>query len=166
MNQFVAGVDRGDFLEAMSALPGPVSIITTGIGGRRMGLTASSVCSLSADRPSVIACINKNASAHDFLLSAGCFGVNFLRPGQQDAAELFTCKDVDRFATHEWIELTTGAPILADALVALDCRLDRAIDGFSHTILIGMVEQLARRSVSDSDCLVWHRRRFRTAADI
>lgn len=160
------GVARGDFLEAMSALPGPVSLITTGHGDRRMGLTASSLCSLSADRPSIIVCVNKSASAHDFLLENGCFGVNILHPSQLDAAELFTSKGVDRFASHQWIELTTGAPILADALVALDCRLNRAIDGFSHTILIGVVEQLISREADEADCLVWHRRRFRTAADL
>jgi flavin reductase len=89
-----------------------------------------------------------------------------LHPGQQDAAGLFTRKDVDRFASHDWIEMSTGAPLLANALIALDCRLDRAVDGFSHTILIGIVEQLSCQPETDQDCLVWHRRRYRRSADL
>jgi len=159
-------VDRVAFLEAMSVLPGPVSLITTAYAGERMGLTASAVCSLSADPPSIIACVNKSASAHDMILKAGCFAVNILRPGQQDAATLFTRKEVDRFAGHDWAELSTGAPVLADALVAFDCRLDRAIDGFSHSILIGIVEQLSFPAHGDEESLIWHRRRYRGSADI
>lgn len=162
----ISTVDRAIFLEAMSVLPGPVAIITTGLAGQRGGLTASSVCSLSTDPPSVIACVNKSASAHDLILKAGCFGVNILRPDQQGAANLFTRKNVDRFANHDWIEMSTGAPLLADALVALDCRLDRVFDGFSHSILVGVVEQLSYSPKPDEDCLVWHRRRYRRSADI
>lgn len=159
-------VKRHDFIEAMSALPGPVSLVTTGKGRERRGLTVSAICSLSADPPSLIACVNKNASAHEALLQAGCFGVNVLLPGQQALAHLFTKKGIDRFKSHDWTELSTGAPILSQSLIAFDCRLAQVYDGFSHSILVGVVKGIAAADGIDPEGLLWHRRRFRTSADI
>lgn len=157
---------REEFLQAMSLLPGPVALITTGTEEHRKGLTVSAVCSLSADPPSLIVCVNKTASAHDELLRRGCFGVNLLKPGQEDLARLFTQKGVDRFASADWTHLATGAPVLNSALIAFDCRLDKAVDGYSHTILIGVVESLLITERVDEECLVWHQRRYRACAEI
>ncbi|WP_221623863.1 MULTISPECIES: flavin reductase family protein [Burkholderia] len=165
--EYVAQPDvRALFLEAMSHLPGPVALITTGSGAKRMGLTVSAICSLSADPPSLLTCINKNASAHDELVARGVFGVNVLRPSQVDMASLFTQKGVDRFASSDWTERATGAPLLSTALVTFDCRLKEAIDGFSHTILIGTVDSIEIAEDEDRNCLMWHQRRYRTIAEI
>lgn len=161
-----SGVDKTLFLHAMSILPGPVSLVTTGEGENRMGLTVSALCSLSAEPPSLIVCVNKNASAHDELLSRGTFGVNVLKPDQADFATLFTQRGVDRFASSEWIQRVTGAPLLGSALIAFDCRLERSIDGFSHTILIGSIADIVVTPEAPSECLVWHQRRYRTCAEI
>lgn len=159
--------DRATFLEAMASFPGPVSLITTGDADQgRMGLTVSAICSLSADPPSIVACVNKDASAHAAILDNACFGANILRTGQENIATLFTQKGIDRFGTHDWITLSTGAPILASALIGLDCRLERAIDGFTHTILIGLVEDIRIAHDADHECLMWHRRRYRASADL
>jgi flavin reductase len=161
-----AFVDRSAFLSAMSVMPGPVTLVTTIGGGGKMGLTVSAVCSLSADPPSVVACVNKSASAHDAFEAAGCFGVNILRPGQQDLASLFTRKEVDRFAGRSWTCLSTGAPILQDALVAFDCSIDRIVDGYSHSLLIGLVREVRWSEEDAADCLIWHHRRYRKSHEL
>lgn len=159
-------VDRPTFLEAMSHLPGAVALVTTGEGSARMGLTVSAVCSLSAEPPSLIACINKSASAHDTFLARKSFAVNILRPSQIDYATLFTKKGVDRFASSEWTRRVTGAPVLSTALIAFDCTLKEAFDGSSHTILIGTVTDIMLSTTHEAECLVWHQRKYRTSADI
>lgn len=165
-NLFKDSVEKALFLQAMSIIPGPVSLVTTGKGDTRMGLTVSSLCSLSADPPSLIVCVNKNAGAHEELLKRGVFGVNVLKPDQSDLATLFSQKGVDRFASKEWRQGLSGAPLLNSALIAFDCRLERAVDGFSHTILIGAVTEIVMSSENPSECLVWHQRRYRTCAEI
>jgi flavin reductase len=161
------GDARLTFLEAMSHLPGPVALITTGKGEKRLGLTVSALCSLSADPPSLLTCVNKGASAHNALLESKVFGVNVLRPSQLDIASLFTKKGVDRFASVDWTEGVTGAPLLRTALITFECRLSEAVDGFSHSILIGTVENtVINASEEDLDCLVWHQRRYRTVTEI
>lgn len=157
---------RDDFIAAMAQVAGPVALITTGTLESPKGLTASAVCSLSADPPSIVICVNKAASAHDTLLRQQRFGVNFLAVDDAELAKRFAQKDVDRFAGQQWISLATGAPILQSALVAFDCRLHAVVDGFSHSIIIGVVECiLSDRSESDAS-LVWHRRRFCQATAI
>lgn len=157
-------IDRGAFLNAMSLLPGPVAIITTGGEEQRNGLTVSAICSLSADPPSIVVCVNKSASAHDSIIANGCFGVSVLRSGQEEIATLFTKKNVDRFATAEWTTLSTGSPVLTSCLVSLDCRLVEAMDGFSHTILKGTVVDMIHSGQEPSACLLWHQRRYGAAS--
>lgn len=157
-------VDPDAFLQAMALVPGPVTIIATGDATDRRGLTASSFSSLSADPPSVLVCINKSASAHDMILATGCFGVSVLPSDRHEVATLFVKKEIDRFAQHEWTTLKTGAPLLTAAAVAFDCRLIKSMDGFSHTIIIGQVEDMITGADDDRDCLIWHRRRFGRSA--
>jgi Conserved protein/domain typically associated with flavoprotein oxygenases, DIM6/NTAB family len=159
-------VEKSKFLEAMSHLPGAVSIVTAGDKNNRVGLTVSALCSLSADTPSLIACVNKSASSHDKIIRHGAFAVNILHPSQSALATQFTKKDIDRFANYEWVQQVTGAPVLSTAVLSFDCWLEEAIDGYSHSILIGKVAEVNISNSEDAGCLVWHRRKYRTCSDI
>ena len=44
-----------------------------------------------------------------------------------------------RFATGRWATLVTGAPVLADALAAVDCRVEEILERHTHAIVIGAV---------------------------
>jgi flavin reductase len=105
------------------------------------GLTATSVSSLSLHPPSLIVCVNKAASAHDLLLRAGRFCVNILAAGATDAADVFADKErsADRFTTVPWSPGRSGVPVLDQSVAHFECRLGRTMDGFSHTVLIGIV---------------------------
>lgn len=48
----------------------------------------------------------------------------------------------ERFAKAKWLKLATGAPVLADAMAAFDCRLIEAKQVATHVILIGEVEAI------------------------
>jgi flavin reductase (DIM6/NTAB) family NADH-FMN oxidoreductase RutF len=47
-----------------------------------------------------------------------------------------------RFDTAQWTTLSTGAPLLADAVAAFDCLVEEVIERHSHTILLGAVVSL------------------------
>lgn len=141
-------VPAKEFLAAMRQLAGAVSIVTTRHGARRAGLTATAVCSLSIEPPRLLACVNKSAGAHDHIGAGGRFCVNVLGVQHVNLAQRFAgalgIEGEERFADGaEWSELATGAPVLADALAAFDCRVHQAIDSASHTIFIGDVERTA-----------------------
>lgn len=161
--------ERETFIQAMAALAGGVTIVTTGEGDRCGGLTATAMCSLSADPPSLIVCVNKGASAHDLLVAEGRFAVNVLGSDHRDLALQFAKSSVtsrDKFAGGAWGTLATGVPVLETAEAAFDCELDRVVDGYSHSILIGLVKRTLVRGESDGSGLVWHGRRFRGLIDL
>lgn len=65
--------------------------------------------------------------------------------------------DASRFATGEWSTLTTGAPILTNALVALDCQVDSSVVKGSHRVFFGRVVDIRTTS---GEPLIYTDRRF------
>lgn len=133
----------GVFRAAMRHLAGGVSVVTTGRDGERTGLTATSVSSLSADPPSLIVCINRASSVLPVLRDHQAFAVNLLSAGQRDIADRFAgrsgARGADRYAEGDWTTLVTGVPILADALAAIDCRVEAIQEWHTHAVVIGRV---------------------------
>lgn len=136
-----AAVDRDAFLEAMRRLAATVSIITTEHQGERFGLTATAVCSLSAEPPQLIACVNRSARAEGPIRESRRFCVNLLGDHQQGLARRFSGNQShsERFAEGVWQTLLTGAPSLATAVAAFDCSVAEAWDGATHTVFVGLV---------------------------
>lgn len=131
------------FKTAMRAFASSVLVVTTAWEGRRFGLTATSVCSLSMDPPSLIACVNKNAEAHDRIARSKSFCVNLLTEEQVDIARRFSGfdghKGADRFDGTDWDMAEDGPPVLRGALAAFECRLVDRSECKSHSLFIGLV---------------------------
>lgn len=157
-------VAAADFRSAMRHLAGGVSVITAGVGEDRTGLTATSPTSFSADPPTVLACVNRDASAIPVILGYRHFAVNVLADHQRHVAENFTgrggLRGPQRYAGAEWSTLESSAPILDEALVSLDCELDEAIERHSHVILIGRV--VAARVGAQRHALIYWRGGYET----
>ena len=64
-------VDATAFKKGMRHLAASVTLITTRHRDLRGGLTATAVCSVSAEPPQILVCVNKTASAHDPIGEAG-----------------------------------------------------------------------------------------------
>ena len=83
--------------------------------------------------------------------------VNILANGQQDVANRFAgiggIKGVARYEGASWTTLVSGAPVLVDALAAIDCEVEEVIERHSHAIILGRA--LAVLS-GDGESLVYH----------
>ncbi len=138
-----ARIDAGLFRATFRRLVGGVSVITTGTGASRTGLTATSVSALSAEPPTLTVNINRTSSTWGVLAREGRFGVNFIGTDQKAVAERFSgfggLKGVGRYQGADWTTAVTGAPLLVGALAALDCEVEEAIERHSHIILIGRI---------------------------
>jgi flavin reductase (DIM6/NTAB) family NADH-FMN oxidoreductase RutF len=140
-------IDPVAFKRGMRHLAASVTLITTRHRDLRGGLTATAVCSVSAEPPQLLVCVNKSASAHDPIGEAGFFCVNILSPGHRKIAERFAGMDGvegdDRFRDMgDWTTLTTGAPVLRGCPVSFDCRLVTRLSAGTHTIYIGEIVDL------------------------
>ncbi|GAB4258789.1 MAG: flavin reductase family protein [Pararhodobacter sp.] len=135
-----------DFTRAMRRLVGHCTLISVGEGEDRSGLVVTSGVSLSADPAQVLFCVNKSASAWPLLRRYGCFGWSSLGAGQQKLAERFAgfggVKGADRYEGSAWVTEATGAPLLANAVIAFDCILAEMIDRETHSIVVGEVKAI------------------------
>ena len=130
------------YTSALSLAANGVSVVTTAHGERRAGLTVSSMCSVCAEPALLLVCVNAGNEFCELADASERFAVNILADGQQAVSNVFAGLDGtdDRFARiGDWSVLSGGSPILADALVALDCELDTTIARGTHRIFLGHV---------------------------
>ncbi len=150
--------DAASFRAAFRHLAGGVSVITSGQGDTRTGLTATSVSSLSAEPPTLMFGLNLSSSSYPVLVRHRSFGVNFLNATQKQVADRFAGRNGEkgpaRYAGAEWSSGLTGAPLLIGALAALDCELEEIIERHSHAIVIGRVREV-RLGGSDAALVYW-----------
>ena len=136
-------VDPSAFKNILRSVVGSVSIIATGQGENRRGLTVTAASSLCVDPPMVLACINTNAEAHEIILESGVFSWNVLSTDQVSLAQRFAAMDgskgASRFSPAEWGELATGCPVLLDSMCSFDCKVQGALRVGTHTIVTGAV---------------------------
>jgi flavin reductase len=137
-------VDAGQFKAGMRSLAGAVNIITSSHGGRRYGMTATAVCSATAEPPTVLVCINKLATTHSAIAKARAFCVNVLRSEDWQLSTTFSGAQSGeaRFKSGNWTRLATGSPVLVEALVSFDCRVVKKLVHGTHTVFLGQVEQI------------------------
>jgi flavin reductase (DIM6/NTAB) family NADH-FMN oxidoreductase RutF len=131
------------FIQGMRQLASGVTLITTAHDGRRAGLTATAVCSVSADPPQLLACINRQAETHRLIAESSAFAVNVLAHDQHRLAQVFAgaggVYGDHRFGEAEWRTLITGAPVLSACVASFDCRLIELVPAATHSIFIGRV---------------------------
>jgi len=113
------------------------------------GFLALSATHVTADPPIMLVSIDKRTAALAAVLHARHFALNFLRSGDQALAEMFggrgETRGAARFAPERWGALTTGAPVLNDAVGAFDCALEETIERFSVIIALGRVVNVVTR---------------------
>jgi flavin reductase len=134
-------IDATLFKSGMRRLASGVSLVTTVLDGKPHGLVATSVCSVSAEPPSLLVCVNRSSQSHDPIRDAGIFCINVLGAEDDALAQRFSSPEHrdTRFADRDWASLVTGAPALPDALASFDCRISSAVSVDSHTIFIAHV---------------------------
>lgn len=156
----IMNVQRSDYRDAMARLGAAVSVVTTDGPGGQAGFTASAVCSVTDDPPTLLVCLNRSASVYPVFETNGVLCVNVLAAGQQTLSNLFGGKTPmpERFAAARWSLLVTGAPVLEGATVSFDCRVTRRTEVGSHDVLF--CEAVAIRGSDKAQGLVYFDRRY------
>ncbi len=140
-------MDANLFRTIMRQQAGAVALICTGSKGARFGLTATAVCSLTDDPPTILVCVNRSASAHDTIEASGVFSVNLLSAEHKHLAGIFSgqtdLNGEDRFNVkgYSWAAHASGTPCLEDAIAHLDCTVTERQKFSSHTLFIGLVNE-------------------------
>jgi flavin reductase len=159
----VAAVDSKCFRSGMARLAAGVNIITSAGPGGWCGFTASAVCSVTDDPPTLLVCMNRGSQSYAVIKASGVLCVNTVSGPHEELSMRFAgangTKDMNaRFAGADWTTLVTGAPSLSDANVSFDCRVIRSVEIGTHDALF--CEVVAVREGPGAEALVYFGRKF------
>lgn len=140
-----------------------VVVITAQHGDQRYAMAATAVSELSMDPPSMLICVNRTASIHAPLAAGADFCLNILHSSQEAISAVCSGgeKGELRFQQGAWATSGGGLPYLEDAQASFMCRNDRAIDYGTHTVFIGLVDEVLTSGAVDP--LVYVDGRYTTA---
>jgi flavin reductase len=150
------------FRDAMSRLGAAVHVVTSDGPAGKTGFTATAVVSVSDQPATLLVCLNRRSLSASVLATNRVFCVNTLRADEEAVADRFagrTGTREERFLTGDWTTLVTGAPVLASAFVAFDCRVIEIKAVASHNVIFGAVEDV--RLGAPGPVLVYHERAYK-----
>jgi flavin reductase (DIM6/NTAB) family NADH-FMN oxidoreductase RutF len=131
-----------------------ITVVTAGDDLPR-GMTANSFTSVSLQPPLILVCVQRDAAMHQAIQECGAFAVSVLSAHQEPVARHFADRARPRgeeeFALVDWSPgERTGAPIVADAVAWLECRLAAVHRGGDHSIFLGQVLSAGRGDGGDA----------------
>ena len=144
-----------DFLEAMRKTTSTVTVIASREGDTQYAMTATSVVSLTLEPPSMLICINKNASIHSILSEKAKLSINILSTDQKELSELCSNKsrENDRFKGDDW-SYQDDIPYATNSVSSLFCECKQVIDYETHSIFMCKIISLINND--SRDCLLYH----------
>jgi flavin reductase (DIM6/NTAB) family NADH-FMN oxidoreductase RutF len=154
-------IDAEGFRAVLGRLASGVCLVTMRVAEEDHGFTATSVTSLSLSPMLVLICVAHGQRSHDLLTQAGHFGICLLDHTQTELGVRFATGLLDqRFQNLSVQRAETGAPLLADCLGWLDCRIDQVLSAGDHSIVIG--EVLAGSARHEGMPLIYFKRQWGT----
>ena len=165
MNQATDPAVVAQFKEAFRLHPAGVALVAGRAPDGLVGLTLSSVASVSADPAVLSFSVTRTTGSAAGILAAPSFMVHFLAETQSDIANAFARTGAPRFTPEQgWSELPTGEPLLAGATAALRCTVRETLQvGPSVLVLADVLEVLEGQTASP---LLYQDRRFLSGAKL
>lgn len=131
--------DAASFWKVLEVRLVAVPVVTACDSNGPAGLLALSATHVSAMPPTMFVAIGNSTSALTAVFASNAFAINYLPESASEVADTFGGKrglhGSARFDTARWTTLTTGSPVLAEAVLALDCKVIR-IFAFEETQLV------------------------------
>lgn len=151
------------FREAMAHLCAAVSIVTSNGCAGKVGITISSVCSVTDTPPTLLFCVNQSSTLHDIIKQNGKVCINVLNPQHEALAKHFagmldSTMD-ERFEWDIWQESDSRQPILKDAVSALQGYIIDSHSVGTHSVFFVKLTDI---QVKTGDALVYFARQFKT----
>ena len=156
-----------DFKGALGSWAAGVTVVSTILDGRVYGITVSSFSSLSIEPLLVLVSIQGSNTLAAMIPKSKVFAISVLADDQEAISNAFSKSGREPAATLgadvPTLDWHTGSPIVAGAIAHLDCRLETAIPGGDHTIMIGRV--IGASFDAAKQPLIYFRRRYRNLTE-
>lgn len=134
------------FVAAFRNHPAGVALVTADAGDGPVAMTATSVCSVDADPPTVAFSASKRSSSTPTLLRAKTVVVHLLSSRQISLAQLGATSGIDRFAdTSLWERLPTGEPLFTNAAAWIRGRVTGTLPAAGGTLFMVEGDEIGGR---------------------
>lgn len=151
----MSGADPALFRQLLGRFTTGVTVVTTrDPAGRPVGMTASSVASVSLHPPLVLVSVDQASDMHPALRAAPRFVLNVLAADQEAISRRFAAEHPDRFDGIGYRESRHGLPVLDGVLASIECDKRAEAPGGDHTVFFGLV---TGGSVSEGRPLLYYR---------
>ena len=151
------------FREAMAHLSSAVHIVTSNGAAGKVGITVSSVCSVTDSPATVLFCVNQRSALHDVIKQNGKVCINTLNHEQQTLAKHFAgmldSTMAERFEWAIWDSGWQAQPVLHDAISALQGEIIDCHSVGTHTIFIVRIAEI---HCQPNHSLVYFSRQFKS----
>lgn len=134
----VSCVSPEQFRAGMRLLGASVCVITAADGVGQSGLTATAVCSLSPQPPSLLISVNRSSRTCGFIQQTGMLAVNLLAENQAAISDCFSQSGVDQDQfklAGTWTKHALGPPVLDDAAAWFVCEIGDHMLTQTHAVL-------------------------------
>lgn len=128
-----------DLADLFRRLTAGVYVVGVAEGGQRNAFTAAWLMQVSFDPLLLALSVNPAHASFPLLIGGGGFAVSVLSRNQLDLARHFgtqSARDTDKLSGVSWRAGRNGAPIIAEAVAYLECRLTGRIPAGDHEIVI------------------------------
>ena len=121
-----------------------VTVVTGISGDRPIGFVAQSFVSLSLEPALVAVCPGRQSTTWPLLSQAKRYAVNVLGGDQGELCRQFASSGGDKFDGVDWSPGTAlGLPLLAGAIMTVECELAAEHEAGDHWIAVGAVKSFA-----------------------
>jgi hypothetical protein len=120
-------IPADDFRAAMRGLASAVCVITSRHETLANGMTATAVCSVSADPPSILVVVNRSNRSQALIRDSGVFAVHVLAKGQERLATHFASRPEDPFVDVPVRPGATAAPMIENCETGSNASLPRRL---------------------------------------
>ncbi|MBA3812995.1 MAG: flavin reductase family protein [Alphaproteobacteria bacterium] len=133
-------ITADQFRKTLGLFATGVTVVTTPQGGEDVGITISSLTSVSLNPPQILFCLSKQSKAAPVFKECPYFSINILNANQAYIADLFARHlPSNREMLKAFRDKETGCLLLSDALGHVLCERGKIYDGGDHHIILGHV---------------------------
>ncbi|MGH3240907.1 MAG: flavin reductase family protein [Spirillospora sp.] len=147
-----------DLRRVYGAYPTGVAAVAGLVGGRPVGMAASSFVPVSLDPPLVSVCMAHTSTTWPLLRDLPRIGISVLGAHQEEAGRRLGARGGDRFAGVAWRATASGCVLIEGAAAWYDCTVAQRIRSGDHDIVVLRVHDLD--ATPGTPPLVFHAGRF------
>lgn len=121
----------------------PVAVLSSEADDGVLGMTVSSVTSVSLDPASVVVCVNRLTRTHERLHVDAWLGLSMLSASQAPLATRLAVPGGDKHLLEDELHRPFSAPaaIVRGATSGFAVEVVQLVDAYSHTIVVGMIAE-------------------------